>query len=268
MDLDQVLNYKVGSFMLGRLLTSIVIFVIGYVIIKCVMKFISKLIDKTSLEPTFRGIIKIAVKAILYFILALIVADNLGINTTSFIAMFSVVGLAFSLAVENVLANVAGGIILAMTKPFHDGDYVQVGSNNEGVVEAVRLVYTRLRTMDNKIVHIPNGTVTSSNIVNYTEASTRRIDLTISASYDTPVQTVHKALMEAADAVPGILPDPAPFVNVKEYGDSSISYYFRVWVKSEDYWPVNFALTEEVKAAFDRNGVEMTYNHLNVHLDK
>ncbi|MBQ6540043.1 MAG: mechanosensitive ion channel [Oscillospiraceae bacterium] len=265
MDLGQILNFTVGTFTVGKILSALIIFIVGYIVIKYVMKLVERLVNRTKLEPTVKGLIKVVVKILLLFFLALIVADSLGINTTSFIAMFSVVGLAFSLAVENVLANVAGGLIIAVTKPFRDGDFVEIGTN-KGTVDSISLFYTKLKTVDNKTVHIPNGSVSSSNIVNHSEKDTRMIDLTISASYDDPVQNVRKALLEAAEAVPGILNDPAPFVNVQEYGESSISYYFRVWVKNADYSNVRHPLMEEIKAAFDRNGVEMTYNHLNVHI--
>ena len=265
MDFSQILNYSVGTFTVGKILSAVIIFVIGFIVIKYVLKLVTRLVDKTKLEPTVKGFIKVVVKILLYFFLALIVADSLGINTTSFIAMFSVVGLAFSLAVENVLSNVAGGLIIAVAKPFRDGDFVELGSE-KGTIETIGLIHTKIRTVDNKVIHIPNGSIVAANIVNHSEKETRMIDLTITASYDDPVQNVRKALLEAADNIPGILPDPAPFVNVQEYGESSISYYFRVWVKNEDYWKVRHPLMEEIKASFDRNGVEMTYNHMNVHI--
>lgn len=267
MNLNQILNYNLGSFTVGKLLSAIVIFVVGFFIVKYAVKLVGKMLNKSKLEGSIKGLITIAVKALMFFLLALVVADSLGINTTSFIAMFSVVGLAFSLAIQNVLANVAGGVILAVTKPFHDGDFVEIGSKS-GTIEAVNLIYTTIKTGDNKVVHIPNGTMTSSEIINYTEEETRRVDLTVTASYDDPVQNVRAALLEAAACVEGVLSDPAPFVNVKEYGESSISYYFRVWCKTDDYWDVNFALTEAVKESFDHHGIEMTYNHLNVHVVK
>jgi small conductance mechanosensitive channel len=265
MDFNQILNYNIGSFTVGKIMSALIIFVVGFIIIRYVLRLINRIVEKTKLEPTVKGFIKVFAKIILFFFLALIVADSLGINTTSFIAMFSVVGLAFSLAVENVLSNVAGGLIIAIAKPFRDGDFVELGSE-KGNIEAMGLIYTKIRTIDNRVIHIPNGSITSANIVNHSEKESRMIDLTISASYDDPVQNVRKALLEAADSVPGVLADPAPFVSVKEYGESSISYYFRVWSKNEEYWEVRHSLMEEIKASFDRNGVEMTYNHMNGHI--
>lgn len=267
MNFNQILNYNIGSFTVGKLLSAVVIFVVGFFIVKYAVKLVGKMLGKSKLEGSIKGLITIAAKALMFFLLALIVADSLGINTTSFIAMFSVVGLAFSLAIQNVLANVAGGVILAVTKPFHDGDFVEIGTNS-GTIQAVNLIYTTIKTNDNKVIHIPNGIMTASNITNYSEEKTRMVDLTFTASYDTPVQLVREALLEATASVEGILSDPAPFVNVKTYGDSSISYYLRVWCKTENYWPVHHAVNEAVKESFDRNGVEMTYNHVNVHVMK
>lgn len=260
-----VLNINIGGFSIGKLLSAVMVFIVGMIIVRFIMKLFDKLIDKTGLAPTIKGLIKVIAKFIVYFLLAIIVADSMGINTSSLVAMFGVVGLAFSLAVENSLANVASGIIIAITKPFKDGDWVEIGQY-AGTVERIGLMYTNLRMVDNRAIHMPNSSITSSNIINYTENDKRMINMVITASYDSPVQTVRKALLEAADAVEGVLHDPPVFVNVKEYGDSSISYYFRLWVKTENYWKVNFPLTEEIKTAFDRNGVEMTYNHLNVHI--
>lgn len=267
MDLNVFFNYNIGSFTVGKLLSAIAIFVIGFFVVKYAVKLIGKMLNKTKLEGSIKGLITIAAKALMFFLLALIVADSLGINTTSFIAMFSVVGLAFSLAIQNVLANVAGGVILAVTKPFHDGDFVEIGTKS-GDIQAVNLIYTTIKTPDNRIIHIPNGTMTASDIINYTEQKTRRVELTVTASYETPVQLVREALLEAAASVDGVLNDPAPFVNVNTYGESSISYVFRVWCMTEKYWDVHFACTEAIKESFDRNGVEMTYNHMNVHVIK
>ncbi|MBE6949041.1 MAG: mechanosensitive ion channel [Ruminococcaceae bacterium] len=265
--MGKILNFSIGSLAIGKLLSAVLIFIVGYFLIKYAMKLIGKMLDKTKLEGTIKGLISVIVKVVLFFLLALVAADSLGIDTTSFIAAFSVVGLAFSLAVEKVLANIAGGVTLAVTKPFHDGDFVEIGSKS-GTIEAVNLIYTTIKTVDNKVIHIPNGTMTGSDIINYTEEDKRMLDLTVTASYETPVQLVREALLEAAASVEGILYDPAPFVNVKEYGESSISYYFRVWCKTENYWPVNFAVTEAIKESFDKNGVKMTYNNLNVHVIK
>lgn len=267
MNFNQILNYNIGSFTVGKLLSAVVIFIVGYFIVKYAVKLVGKMLGKSKLEGSIKGLITIAAKALMFFLLALIVADSLGINTTSFIAMFSVVGLAFSLAIQNVLANVAGGVILAVTKPFHDGDFVEIGTNS-GTIEAVNLIYTTIKTGDNKIIHVPNGIMTASEITNYSEEDNRRVDLTVTASYDAPVQLVRKALLEAAASVEGVLFDPAPFVNVSTYGESSISYVFRVWCKTEVYWDVHFACTEAIKESFDRNGVEMTYNHVNIHVMK
>ena len=140
-------------------------------------------------------------------------------------------------------------------------------AGQSGTVVDVGIAYTRLTTPDNKMISIPNSAVVAAQIVNYSSTGTRRVDIPITASYDCPVEKVEQAL-RIASQVPGILEEPAPFVSVTEYGDSAISYVVRVWVKTEDYWNVHFAIVHNIKTQFDADGIEMTYPHLNVHLDK
>ena len=201
-----------------------------------------------------------------YLLLALIVASSLNIDVTGVVALASVVTLAISLSLQNALTNVIGGFTLLSTHPFKSGDFVEV-AGQAGTVSEVGIMYTKLITPDNKIVSIPNSAVVGAQIVNYTTAGTRRLDINVTASYDAPAEKVVQALLEAAK-LEQVLPDPAPFAALTEYGDSAISYTLRVWVSAADYWDVNFAILRRVKEQFDANGIEMTYPHLNVHLDK
>ena len=165
-----------------------------------------------------------------------------------------------------MLANVIGGFTLLYTHPFGSGDYVEIAGQS-GTVQEVGIAYTRLTTPDNKLVSIPNSAVVSAQIVNYTVTGTRRVDIAISASYDAPAEKVLEALKEAAK-VATALEDPAPFAAVKNYGDSAIEYVLQVWCKTEDYWTTLFDANQNVKTVFDAKGIQMTYPHLNVHLDK
>ena len=174
--------------------------------------------------------------------------------------------LAVSLAVQNALANVIGGFTLLYTHPFHSGDFVEIAGQS-GTVKEIGLTYTKLATPDNKSVSIPNSAVTAAQIVNYSALGTRRVDLTVSASYDSPVDTVLASLLEAA-RVPTALDEPAPFAAVQEYGDSAIVYALKVWSTADDYWTTLFDVNKKVKEIFDEKGVVMTYPHLNVHLDR
>ncbi len=184
---------------------------------------------------------------------------------TSFIALPSVAGLAVSLALQNTLANIAGGIMIITTQPYSLGDYVSIGGT-EGTVDMIRLSSTKLVTLDNKQITIPNSTVASATVTNFNRLGRRRIDLTFTASYDAPTEEVYAALREAMGRFPQLT--SAPEVHLADYGASSIAYLARMWVKAEDYWTVYWGVMEAVRETFAAHRVEMTSDHLNVHLDK
>lgn len=256
---------SVGGYCLRTLLPALFIFVIGVVLIRLVLGFTNRLLKKTKMEKAAHSLIRTSVKAVLYILLALIVASALGIDVTGIIALASVLTLAVSLSVQNALTNLISGFTLLYTKPFSSGDFVEIAGQS-GSVQEIGLTYTKLSTPDNKYVYIPNGAVTSAEIVNYTVLGTRRLDIAVSASYDSPVQAVLSALKEAGN-LPGILEEQGIFVALDSYGESAINYVLRVWTTGDDYWTVKFAINEKIKEVFDARGIEMTYPHLNVHLD-
>ena len=193
-------------------------------------------------------------------------ASSLDIDVTCIVALASVLTLAVSLSLQNMLTNVIGGFTILSTHPFHSGDYVEIAGQS-GTVQEINMTYTRLATFDNKLISIPNSAVVAAQIVNYSAADTRLVDIPVSASYDAPTQKVIDALV-LARTMDNVHLTPAPSACVSSYGDSAIAYTLRVWVKTEDYWDVYFALTQRVKDVFDEQGITMTYPHLNVHLDK
>ena len=255
-----------GDFALERALPMVLILVIGFVIIHFCIRILGKILEKTKLEKAAHSLIKSLLKVCLYVLLGLVVASNLGIDVTGIVALASVLTLAVSLSVQNLLTNVLGGFTLMTTHPFHSGDFVEI-AGQAGVVQEIGMTYTKLTTPDNKEISIPNSAVTSAQIVNYSITGKRRVDINVTASYDAPVPKVLEVLKEAA-SVSTILSDPAPFAAVVNYGDNAIEYTVRVWSTSENYWDTYFAVMHNIKAQFDSNGVEMTYPHLNVHLDK
>lgn len=246
--------------------TAVVILVAGILIIRIVMKVLTAALEKSKLEKAAHSLIKSLIRTVLYLLLGLIAASSLGIDVTGIIALASVLSLAVSLSVQNLLTNIIGGFTLLYTKPFSSGDYVEIAAES-GTVSEIGMTYTKLVTPDNKIVYIPNSAVVNADITNYTVTGTRRVDLTISASYDAPTEKVLEALYEAAK-VPGVMADPAPFAAVTKYGESAVEYTLRVWTATDDYWTVYFAMNEKVRETFKDNGIKMTYPHLNVHLDK
>lgn len=255
-----------GYALTSRIVPFLFIMVAGILIIKIVMRIVKKALEKSHLEKAAHSLIKSLVRTALYLLLGLIAASSLGIDVTGIIALASVLTLAISLSVQNLLTNIIGGFTLLYTKPFKSGDYVEIAAES-GTVSEIGMTYTKLITPDNKVIYIPNSAVVAADITNYSVTGTRRVELKISASYDAPTETVLKALYEAAQ-VEGVMADPAPFAAVSTYGDHAIEYTMRVWTATADYWTVYFAMNEKVRQTFKDNGISMTYPHLNVHLDK
>ena len=256
---------NLGAYAKTAILPTVLLLVIGILVIRIVMRIVHKTLEKSKLEKAAHSLIKTVIRVVLYGLLALMAASKLGIDVTSVVALASVLTLAVSLAVQNALANVMGGFTLLYTKPFSSGDYVEIAGQS-GTVQEIGLAYTRLSTPDNKSIYIPNSAVTSAEIVNYTVLGTRRVDIAVSASYDAPVQLVLETL-RAAGKVPMALEDQEPVAAVDTYGDSAINYVLRVWCNTADYWDTKCMVMERVKELFDEKGVEMTYPHLNVHLN-
>ena len=259
-----------AAFLAGELFrkicAAVILLVIGVLIIRVVSKLLKKTLEKSRLEKAAHSLITSLASAALYILLGLIVASSLGIDVTSIVALASVLTLALSLALQNMVSNIIGGFTILYTHPFHSGDFVEIAGQS-GTVQEINMTYTMLATPDNKLVSIPNSAVIAAQIVNYSAAGTRRVDVSVSASYTMPTQKVIDALV-LAGTVDNVLLEPAPCAVVMNYGESSIEYALRVWVKCEDYWDVFFLVNQRVKNIFDEQGIAMTYPHLNVHLDK
>lgn len=245
---------------------AVVILVLGILAIRIMMKVIRMTLEKSKLEKAAHSLITSLASAAMYILLGLITASTLGIDVTSVVALASVLTLALSLALQNMVSNIIGGFTILYTQPFHSGDYVEIAGQG-GTVTEINMTYTMLSTPDNKQIAIPNSSVVAAQIVNYSAAETRRVEVVASASYDAPVQQVLDALIRAG-SVDKVLTDPVPAAVVTAYGDSAISYSLRLWVKNADYWDVYFQVNRRVKEIFDEEGISMTYPHLNVHLDK
>ena len=249
-----------------RICSTVIILVIGILAIRVIMKLLNRSLERSRLEKAAHSLITSLTKVALYILLGLIAASTLGIDVSSIVALASVLTLALSLALQNMVSNVIGGFTILSTHPFHSGDYVEIAGQS-GTVQEINMSYTMLATPDNKLVSIPNSAVVAAQIVNYTSAESRRVDIPVSAAYSAPTQKVIDALA-LAGTVDNALLGPAPQAVITGYGDSAISYSLRVWVKSADYWDVYFSVTQRIKTIFDEQGIEMTYPHLNVHLDR
>ena len=256
----------VGSFALASVLPAVILLAAGILAITLLMKIITTALEKSELEKSVSKLIVSLVRIALYVLLGLIVASRLGIDVTGIVALASVLTLAVSLAIQNALTNIIGGFTLLHTKPFAVGDYVEIAGQS-GTVREIGLNYTKMTTPDNRTISIPNSAVTSAQIINYSVAGTRRAEIEVSASYDAPVEKVLEALREAAQ-LPTVLESPGVNCIVKNYGDSAIVYSLYLWTKSSDNWSTKCEVTRRIKEIFDAKGIEMTYPHLNVHLDK
>lgn len=262
---EKVLGFALGGFTLGRLLSAALLALVCLLVVKLLLKAVDRVLAHSRVDATLRGMLRATVKALLLFLALLMVMGYLGIPVTSLVAVLSVAGLAISLSVQNFLNNVAGGFQLLISHPFKAGDYVAAGGC-EGTVQEIGLFYTKILTVDNKLVQLPNNTVVSANITNYTHEPRRRVELKVTASYDAPVDKVKESLLASAGRVSGTLAEPAPMARVNAYLDSAIEYVLRVWCETPLYWDVYFDLTEEVKRGFDSDGIEMSYPHMNVHV--
>jgi len=249
-----------------KVLPALLILLAGLLVIRIVMVLVKKLLDRTKLEKAAHGLIKSALRVVLYVLLGLMVADRLGIDVTGIIALASVLTLAVSLSVQNILTNVFGGFTLLYTHPFKSGDYVEVAGKG-GTVQEINMSYTVLATPDNKIISIPNSSVVSGDIINYSVSGTRRVDVKVQAVYSEPSQKVIDALLQAG-TVDKVLLDPAPMAVIDSYGENGISYSLRVWTKSEDYWDVYFVINQNVRDIFLAQGIKMAYPHMHIYMEQ
>ena len=250
---------------LQRILTLVVLFFACLVVMRVLLKLLDRTFRRLDVEKSLHTFVRAALKVILWLITICVVLGYLGIEMTSLIAVLSIIGLAVSLAIQGTLSNLAGGLQVLVSKPFKADDYIEAGSV-AGVVTEVGLVYTRLRTFDNKIISVPNGQISGEKIVNYSTEEKRRVDLTFNTSYDDAPEAVISCIKAVVGAHPKALFTPEPFVRASAYKDSSVEYTVRVWCATADYWDLYYDLLEQVKAAFDGRGITMTYNHLNVHM--
>ena len=264
--LDKLLASLSGSLFFKKLMGTVLILVIGILVIRVIMRLITAALEKSHLEKAAHSLIFSLARAAMYILLFLIAASQMGIDVSSIVALASVLTLALSLALQNMVSNLIGGFVILYTHPFHSGDYVEIAGQG-GTVKEISMTYTVLATPDKRIISIPNSAVAAAQVVNYSSADSRRVELTVTASYDAPTQKVLDALV-LAGTVDNALLNPAPSAVIVSYDDSAIRYSLRIWVKPGDYWDVYFQVNQRIKDVFDQQGIEMTYPHLNVHLDK
>ncbi|MGI6013222.1 MAG: mechanosensitive ion channel family protein [Oscillospiraceae bacterium] len=258
-------DINIGSFSLASILSAIVVFLICNIAIKLVTRIVNRAMNKPQIDNGVKNTVQIILKIVIWGLAIVIIAETLGIPSASLVAAISVVGLALSLSIQDIMSNLFSGIIVLLTKPLSAGDYVEF-DGIDGTVRSVGLFHTTMLTIDNRLIYVPNSAVVSSKIYNYSKEPIRRVDRTFCASYDCSTELVKQALLEAIAADPRIHSTPEPFVALSAYLDSAVEYTVRVWCNNADYWNVVFQLNEQVRESFARNHVEMPYGHLNVHI--
>ena len=265
-NITDILKTSLGGYSLGNILSAIVTLLVCLVVVRLLMKLVTKLMGRARrINDRLQKIILSAIKAVLYVLTVIITAEALGVNTTSLTAIMSVLTLGITLAAEDILGNVAGGLVILSSRPFGIGDVIET-AGTEGTVREITLNHTKIETYDGQIIMQPNKELSPSRIINYSTLGRRRVVRTVTASYDAPTEAVKAACLEAVAATPKVLSDPAPDISLTTYGSSSIEYTVRCWTAVDDYWGAFHALNENLRSAFERNGVEMTYDHLNVHV--
>ena len=248
-----------------RLFYAVLIIFVGRWVVKLLLKIIKSALEKTAVEETVRIFVANLLNTLLMVIIFIAAINQLGIETTSIIAMLGAAGLAIGLALQGSLANFAAGILIVMFRPYKVGDYIEAGSSG-GTVLDIQIFSTVLKTPDNKVVVVPNGTIMDSSIINYTGQETRRVDIIASCGYDDDIDKVKDILKNILDQDERILEEPEPRIAVSELADNSINFIVRPWVKSSDVLGVKYSILEQIKKRFDAEGISIPYPQRDVHI--
>ena len=247
-----------------KIVIALVILIISFRLITWITRRISKrLIEKRKLDKTLINTLFYILRIVLKIVVLTCLIGYLGIDTTGLAALIAAVGVGIGLAVNGALSNLAGGVLILITRPFKVDDYVSAGGY-EGTVEDVRIVYTKIRTVDNKVVYAPNGPLSASTIVNYSEKDLRRVDLNFTIEKKEDYKKAEEILLNVANAHAKVLKDPATMSRILEHTSNGTTLVVRAWVKNADYWDVFFDLQEGIKKALDENGIVMPANQLDV----
>ena len=246
---------EIGTTSGGKILLAIVVLVVGLLVVKLIAKAVNRALAKTKLDPQVTNIIAKIAKVLLYIILLIAIIEILGVPMTSVTALLASGGLAVGLAFQGALGNLAGGFLILILRPFKAGDYIEA-AGAEGVVKSISIFYTKLTTLDNKQVLIPNGDLMSSNVTNLTAEKIRRIDQDFKITNDIDQNLVRKVLAEAAAGTEGVLTEPEPFARLTAVDDDTYIFTVRAWCDTAKYWDVYFDLIENCSKALSANGID------------
>ncbi len=262
-------NYFItwGIDFVSKLAIALVLFFVGRWVIRQVKKVIDKVMFRRKVEPTLREFLRNLINIALYVILVVLIVNVVGTQTVSIAAIIGSAGLAIGLSVKDNLANFAGGVMLLFNKPFRTGDFIEA-QDMSGTVQSIGILYTILTTADNKTIYIPNGPLSTGNIINYNTQLTRRADIVVNIDYGADVEMIKSLLLNIAQAHPQVLKTPEPFARMTKMNDSSIDFTLRAWADTEDYWNVTHDLNEEIYKQLTQRGINIPFPQMTVHLAK
>lgn len=260
------MSNSISSFGLN-IVIAIAVFVVGKYLAKVITKLVIKSMTKSGVDETLKHFLDSVIYGVLLIIVTLAALDKVGVQTTSFIAILGAVGLAIGLAFQSTLSNISAGVMIIIFRPIKIGHFVEAGGV-AGVVEEINIFNTMMKTGDNKVIIVSNSNIIGGNIINYSLKETRRVDFVFGIGYDDDLKLAKQTLLDIVNADTRVLKDPEPMVVVSELADSSVNFTVRVWVKSADYWGVNFDTIEKVKLTFDEKGISIPYPQMDIHQDK
>lgn len=249
------------------IIAAVIILVVGFIISNLIGKLVVKGMQAKGVDPSIHSFIRTCITLLIKFAVILSALSTLGVNVTSFLTAIGAAGVTAGLGLQASVSQLASGVQILINHPFKSGDFVDLGSVS-GKVQEIKLMYTVLVTADNKRVIVPNSTITTSNIINFNGENRRRLDLVYSVAYDQNIEEAKAAILEVVRGNQLILTDPEPLIAVKEHAASSINIACLIWCSSDDYWDVFYYMQEQVKHKFDKKGISIPFNQIDVHISK
>ena len=263
--IQQLTNWGIST---GKqIIAALLIFLIGRLLISIINKLVAKLLARRHVDAGVQTFVKSFVNIMLTILLIVAIISKLGVDTTSFAALLASAGVAIGMALSGNLQNFAGGLIILLLRPFKVGDFIEC-QGVSGTVKEIQIFHTILTSPDNKVIYVPNGSLSSGTVINYSREATRRVDWTFTVEYGEDYEKVENVINKLIAADERILNTPAPFVNLIALADSSVNVVVRVWVKSEDYWDVFFQMNKSVYATFNKEGINFPFPQLTIHQAK
>lgn len=260
--IQQIITFCVDA---GKsILLAAVIFIAGRFLISVINRLVAQMMERRKIDATIQSFLRSFINILLTILLLISVVSALGVNTTSFAALLASAGVAVGMALSGNLQNLAGGLIILLFKPYKVGDYVDA-QGVSGTVKEIQIFHTVLVTPDNKIIYVPNGSLSSGSVTNYSLSQLRRVDWTVGVEYGTEIEKVRQTVLDLIKKDSRILTDPAPFIALSALADSSVNITIRVWVKNEDYWGVFFDMNQNIYEVFNREGISFPFPQVTVH---